>query len=568
MFIISALTPKRKHYLRCIGEAVLLGLFFLLFGFLLFFQERDKIYATHDRLLAVYTVYTESMFADINDMIDRAGGSFFDPINTFGTSIIEGIWHGRQKDDPLLENATLLDSHRNILFSVQEKGYDRETIDSFLTAPTSINGIRISEPFQRADGEWALCFSRAFFGKDGEVSGYAITEFNLRTIADRYQQLTSINASEIALFSKKGAVIARAFKDRGDFGWRLPEEFMPHRSNPEKRFAVIGSGDETRIVSFAPIEAYNMFMSCSTSYYNLYERLTPIFIGFFVIWLILAYTNWKISRILLNEENVAINKERSGKLALEHRVENAEKTKLEHERILIQQAKMAAMGEMIGAIAHQWRQPLNSIGLYIQDLLDAYRFGALNEEYLTSSVEKTMWQLKFMSATIDDFSNFFRPDKKKEVFDLSKAVRNAISLVFTQLRKSEINVVFEIPCEPLWCDGYENEFGQTVLNLITNARDAVTAAKKRERKITIRLTRNEDEAQLEVEDNGGGIPNDIIDRIFEPYFTTKAPKKGSGIGLYMCKMIIEDSMKGKIGVSNVKYGARFFIDLPIVREGL
>ncbi|MDR1910775.1 MAG: sensor histidine kinase [Helicobacteraceae bacterium] len=568
MFIISALTPKRKHYLRWISEAVLLGLVFLLFGFLLFLQERDDIYAAHDRLLAVYTVYTESMFADIDDMIDRASRSYFDPINVYGTNIIEGIWRGRQEDDPLLENGTLLDSDRNILFSMQEKNYDQETIDSFLAAPTSLNGIRISEPFQGDNGEWALCFSRAFFGKNGEIRGYAIAEFNLRAIADKYQRLTSIDASRVALFSKKGAVIARASKDRVDFGWRLPEQFIPHMSNREKRFATMNFGDEARIVSFAPIETYNMFMGCSTPYHELYGQLTLIFSGFFVIWLVLVYAGWKISRILLNEENEALNKERSSKLEMQHKVEDAEKTKLEHERILIQQAKMAAMGEMIGAIAHQWRQPLNSIGLYIQDLLDAYRFGALNEEYLTSSVEKTMWQLKFMSATIDDFSNFFRPDKNKAVFDLSKAVRNAISLVFAQLRKREINVVFEIPCEPLWCDGYENEFGQTVLNLITNARDAVIAAKKRERKITIRLTRNEDEARLDVEDNGGGVPNDIIDRIFEPYFTTKGPKKGSGIGLYMCKMIVEDSMKGKIGVYNVKYGARFFIDLPIVREGL
>jgi signal transduction histidine kinase len=238
------------------------------------------------------------------------------------------------------------------------------------------------------------------------------------------------------------------------------------------------------------------------------------------------------------------------------------------DKLLIQQSKMAAMGEMIGAIAHQWRQPLNALGLMIQDIKLSYQLNDLDEKYLDRLTTDAMAQVKYMSKTIDDFRNFFRPDKPKAPFGVNKAVLEVLKIADLQLKNNKIEVVTEFADEELIVDGYENEFKQVVLNLITNAKDAIVeklGAGNKGGKIEIRTYKNkEGMAILTVTDNGGGILSDILEKIFEPYFTTKDQTKGTGIGLYMCKMIIEDNMNGLIFALNEPNGARFQIELAAI----
>ncbi len=237
------------------------------------------------------------------------------------------------------------------------------------------------------------------------------------------------------------------------------------------------------------------------------------------------------------------------------------------DKLLIQQSKMAAMGEMIGAIAHQWRQPLNALGLMIQDIKLSNQLNDLDEEYIDRLTTEAMAQVKYMSKTIDDFRNFFRPDKPRAPFGVNKAVLDVLKIADSQLKNNLIEVVTEFSDEDLIVDGYENEFKQVVLNLITNAKDAIIeklGAVKKGGKIEIKTYKNkENMAVLTVTDNGGGIPSDILEKIFEPYFTTKDQTKGTGIGLYMCKMIIEDNMNGFIFAINEESGARFQIELAL-----
>ncbi len=238
------------------------------------------------------------------------------------------------------------------------------------------------------------------------------------------------------------------------------------------------------------------------------------------------------------------------------------------DKLLIQQSKMAAMGEMIGAIAHQWRQPLNALGLMIQDMKLSYQLNDLDEKYLDRLTGDAMAQVKYMSKTIDDFRNFFRPDKPKAPFGINKTVLEVLKIADSQLKSSLVDVVTEFAEEELIVDGYENEFKQVVLNLITNAKDAIIeklGVAKKGGKIEIKTYKNkENMAVLTVTDNGGGIAPDILEKIFEPYFTTKDQTKGTGIGLYMCKMIIEDNMNGFIFALNEPNGARFQIELTLM----
>ncbi|MDR1452157.1 MAG: hypothetical protein LBI57_07525 [Helicobacteraceae bacterium] len=575
--MITLLTPERKHRLRCIGEAILLGLMFIVFGMSLLSRENERNRSDQDRLLMVYTVYTELMFADIDDMIYRASRAYFN-LPTKETRVLEDIWRERQQEDPLIKNGILLDQNKTPVFIVKKENIlDQATINKLIAAPPAPSGFRISEPVMRPDGERSVFFTRVFYKENGDEAGYAIAEFSLKTIAQRYERLTGVGKNAIGLFSQSGAILARAPESKNAYEERVLPDHLLKSLKRGLQIASVNFDGEKRIFSFAAIDAYNMFMVCSASYFETYRRLAPIFGGLIAVWLILSYVNWKISRIILREENAALSKGRKTILELESKAEEAligrlkaEKSKSEHEKILLQQSKMAAMGEMIGAIAHQWRQPLNAIGLYVQDVLDAHKFNQLNEEYIKDSVDKTMWQLRFMSATINDFRNFFKPDKEKAAFDLSKVVQTSIGLIAIQLKSHDIDFSFEIPGEPLWCYGYENELGQAVLNLINNAKDAILTRRARGKKriVVVRLTRDDQMARLEVEDNGGGVPAELMDRVFEPYFTTKENGKGTGVGLYMCKMIVEDNMDGKIGVYNAQKGACFYIILPLAKEGL
>ena len=212
------------------------------------------------------------------------------------------------------------------------------------------------------------------------------------------------------------------------------------------------------------------------------------------------------------------------------------------------------MGEMIGAIAHQWRQPLNTLGLIIQDLEEAYGFGELDEKYIKDTVQTSMKQINFMSKTIDDFRNFFRINKKITHFSVKQAIQETVNIVLAQLKHHNIKIT--ISGDDFEIKGFDNEFKQTILNIIGNAKDMIMENNISNPEIQIWLK----DKKVYISDNAGGIPKEIIKRIFEPYFTTKEQGKGTGMGLYMSKMIIEENMGGKITAHNKNGGAEFVID--------
>ena len=235
----------------------------------------------------------------------------------------------------------------------------------------------------------------------------------------------------------------------------------------------------------------------------------------------------------------------------------------EKDRLLIQQSKLAAMGEMLGSIAHQWRQPLNHISLLIHFIRDAFVAGKLDESSIKRYTQEAKAQIDYMSDTIDDFRNFYKPSKDKAPFEIQTALTSAVQIVKHQLNHHGITL--SISGEKSVINGYENEFRQAILNILTNAKDALLVRKTLEPFTpTITLTCKEEKGQCQVEicNNGGSIPDNVMERIFEPYFTTKFETQGTGIGLYMTKTIIEDNMQGKITVENQEDGVCFRIVLP------
>jgi PAS domain S-box-containing protein len=230
----------------------------------------------------------------------------------------------------------------------------------------------------------------------------------------------------------------------------------------------------------------------------------------------------------------------------------------EKEVLLLQQSRLAAMGEMLGNIAHQWRQPLNILGLLAQEIILTYRKGSFSDAYLEETVRKMMETINHMSKTIDDFRNFFMPDKQKIDFIVQEMVEKTISLMEVSLKSQHISTTLRFRSNPV-AHGYPSEYAQVLLNIIGNARDALVARHVDNPTITIEVDEEGGRSLVTITDNAGGIPEGIIDRIFDPYFTTKGPDKGTGVGLYMSKIIIEKNMGGTLRVKNVDIGARFRI---------
>ncbi|MBF0564027.1 MAG: PAS domain S-box protein [Nitrospirae bacterium] len=226
------------------------------------------------------------------------------------------------------------------------------------------------------------------------------------------------------------------------------------------------------------------------------------------------------------------------------------------EEMLIHQSRLASMGEMISAITHQWRQPLNTLALTVQDLEEAFTFGEIDDNYVKEFVSESLQQVKYMSSTIEDFKNFFKPSKNTKAFDVMASVREVLSLMSLQLKSYSI-VVHCTSDGDTTVIGHPNEFKQAILNMLNNSKDAV--AKNEKKEISVRGWEENGMVKLSISDTGGGIPQNYIDKIFQPYYTTK--EKGTGIGLYMVKVIIADNMGGNISVANTTQGAEFIIEL-------
>ncbi|MDD2580824.1 MAG: PAS domain-containing protein [Desulfuromonadaceae bacterium] len=245
---------------------------------------------------------------------------------------------------------------------------------------------------------------------------------------------------------------------------------------------------------------------------------------------------------------------------LESRITEAVAELRKKDDILIQQSRLTAMGDLINSIAHHWRQPLNSIGLIVQSLQLAFKSNDLSVEELDAEIADTMSILQQISDTIDDFRTFFNHEKEPHSFSVNDAVSRSINFVMPSLKNNGIKAVSDEQSD-MCVVGYPNEYTQALLNIIINARDALMESQMPEPLISIRIFEEKGRSVVTVLDNGGGINEDALPRIFDPYFTTKEQGKGSGIGLYMAKMIIEKNMNGRLTARNVDGGAEFRIEV-------
>lgn len=248
-------------------------------------------------------------------------------------------------------------------------------------------------------------------------------------------------------------------------------------------------------------------------------------------------------------------------------IKQLEKEKEIGQAMLIQQSKLAEMGTMIGAIAHQWKQPLNAIWIMTQEAKMSYDYGDMTPQTMAKFKENMGEQIKFMTDTIEDFRNFYKPSVQQSLFSVSAAIRTVLALLEGQLKKDEITLGLKAD-DSLIVNGLESEFKQVVLNIINNAKEALVQNTTDKRAIDITVAQKEFEVVVSIRDNAGGIDEHLLrsGKIFEPYNTTKG-ESGTGIGLSLSKIIIEQKMQGKLEAHNIEGGAEFIIRIA-VSDGL
>lgn len=265
-------------------------------------------------------------------------------------------------------------------------------------------------------------------------------------------------------------------------------------------------------------------------------------------------------RIIRQKEELLSSKKALEELncSLEKRVNEAIAENLEKDRLLMMKGREAAMGEMIRNIAHQWKQPLNGLGLSIQEMQYAWLDKSMTAEQMEKSVEYSMSLIKHMSHTIDDFTNFFNPGKAIKNFSIKDSALRAKSFVNSMCIKRGISISVETD-EDTVLNGPENELVQVLMNLFQNSAEALAASEKKDKFITASISRKNGKAVITVSDNAGGIATEMLGTLFDAYSTSK--EHGSGIGLYMSKMIIRNTFHGEITAANNFEGAEFRIEI-------
>ncbi len=255
---------------------------------------------------------------------------------------------------------------------------------------------------------------------------------------------------------------------------------------------------------------------------------------------------------------------------LEKRIKKEVYKNREKDKKFIEQSRSAALGEMIGNIAHQWRQPLSAISSTSSSMVMQSQLGLVSPNELHKGYEKILEYTNFLTQTIEDFRQFFKKDKEIHTFNINEYLNKTLNIISSSYKNNSIELINNCSSEEIVSKGYPNEITQVFLNILNNARDVLIEKNIDNKLVIIDFLVNDDEFIISFTDNGGGIPTNIIDKIFDPYFTTKHQSQGTGIGLYMCKQIIEKHSRGYITALNKEFvynnekfmGACFNICLP------
>ncbi|WP_428024722.1 cache domain-containing protein [Arcobacter sp.] len=398
------------------------------------------------------------------------------------------------------------------------------------------------------------------------------TSYYLRAHPFRQDKL---NTYDIDLKDAVGSYITKEFVDKTlknpngvfiEYYWQKPKE--KHFSKKlgffrlyKKYNWVIGAGLYIDDIQNSILENKKLLEEKIDKYIRI-----VVFISFFVM-LFVGFLSFLMSKKITEVFNRYQENVKKKELLLEDMNKNLEKKvqlaieeAQKKDRAMLHQSRLARMGTMLSMIAHQWRQPLSEVAGILMELETASKFKKADDSMIQESVKESNRLIQFMSYTIDDFRNFFKPDKKKVHFYIEDSCMEAISLITASIKNANIKLNYNIKMN-YEVYGYKREFAQVLLNLMSNAKDILIQREIKNPTINLEVDYKDGNAIVTVQDNANGVEEEYLDMIFEPYFTTKESSQGTGLGLYMSKMIIEKNMGGELSVENRGDGALFTIKI-------
>jgi signal transduction histidine kinase len=431
------------------------------------------------------------------------------------------------------------------------------------------NNTKLSE--EELKNEMLRYIETIRYGKHGYIW---IHDTNYYLKAHPFRQ-DRLNTYDIDLKDALGTLITKQFIDETmkkpngvfiEYFWQKPNEVNFSKKLGffrlyDKYNWVIGAGLYVDDIQKSIFENKRVLEEKIDKYIRLIVFISTLVIVF--IGLISFFMSKKITEVFGRyQENVKkkeilledINKN------LELKVQIAIDEAQKKDRAMLHQSRLARMGTMLSMIAHQWRQPLSEVSGILMELETASKFKKADDTMIQESVKESNKVIQFMSYTIDDFRNFFKPDKQKVYFYIEDSCYEAISLIGASIKNYNITLNKKIKCN---CEiyGYKREFAQVLLNLMSNAKDALIQKEIKNPTIDLEVDYIDGYSIVTIKDNAGGVNTEHMDLIFEPYFTTKGSLQGTGLGLYMSKMIIEKNMGGELSVENKDDGAVFKVKI-------
>jgi signal transduction histidine kinase len=387
------------------------------------------------------------------------------------------------------------------------------------------------------------------------------------------------NLVKIRLFDPQGKIVfSTESKEIGninkkDYYFQIVAKGKMYYKVVQKGMKTLDGGSILKDVAeiYVPIMKGDIFMGSSEIYYditdrkenfnNLMQKISLEYILFAIFLLSVSLlVIYMLSRNNLIEQN--IERELSNKVDqktkelqeinthLESRIKEEVEKNREKDSHLFQQSKLASMGEMIGNIAHQWRQPLSAITSTASSIFLNSQLGILENDEIEKKMEGIVAKANFLSETINNFRDFFKVDQKQEEFNLVKTISKVESIIDSNFSNENIQLIHKYDNTPIMITSLEGEISQVIINILNNSYDNFKQTGQDVRVVEISITQNMNRVTIKVSDNGGGIPKEIIDKVFEPYFTTKHQSQGTGIGLYMCAQIIQSHLGGTITAKN------------------
>ncbi|MBF0536852.1 MAG: PAS domain S-box protein [Nitrospirae bacterium] len=388
------------------------------------------------------------------------------------------------------------------------------------------------------------------YDKNGVVAGVVVSGRDMTDKKKAEDELKSVakfpaeNPNPVMQISRDARIL---YSNQSGFDflgkWGITDNLPPYMHEIIESSLETGISDDIEIIASDDTFLFSVVPIKEYGHVNLYGR---------------KITGLKNTEMILKLQQEEI---RNINLDLERKIKEEVDKNRQKDTIMFQQSRLASMGEMVSYIAHQWRQPLNALNIMLFNIEDVCHIEEGDPELLNNLLKDATAIILKMSTTIDDFRNFFKHSKEKVLFSVKNIIAETLAIVEPSFKFHNINVTL-IDNDDIFITGFSNEYSQVILNIMNNAKDAILEKKITAGKITIAFYEDNQGSVVTITDNAGGIAPDIMDRIFEPYFTTKMEGKGTGIGLYMSKMIIEEHMNGSITATNTTDGAMFTIIVP------